>query len=453
MMDIAKKNIASLLCGVVAIVAIVALFWPVGGMYDGLQAHVDKSKQTYSQVESLRNAPRKLPTLILEGDGEQLTLDRFPNQKVVAVGLDKTRALTEQSKKMLDTVSQLNVREPLVPGTLPWARSQPRTEFPEIYLRELGQTELGWKTGLPLLLNATKPPTSDDITDVASDLWEKKFAIQVYDIGGTNNLTRVSDEFQLEIQDLPRREQEKRAREHVIYLDEDSLAVSSDIQLGQPPEDTQIWFAQTVLWIEQDVVKAINDANDGATTVMEAPIKHLVSLRVPFGPEQYVLPVMTSLGGLGGEVASLPLNANGVPEVFAVSPTGRVCNDLYDVVHLELVLRVDFRKIPQILAELERNRLFTVLSTGVASIDGAEERKQLGYVYGNDPVAEITLQCEALFLRSWTVDKDNDYKNALMPKSVRLAIGAQPAEAGEGNQGVPAMPGMPMPGVMPGEEF
>jgi len=64
-------------------------------------------------------------------------------------------------------------------------------------------------------------------------------------------------------------------------------------------------------------------------------------------------------------------------------------------------------------------------------------------VYGNQPVAEISLRCEALFLRSWTVDKDNTppYKNALMPKEIRQAVGAE-----EG----PALPGG-VPGAMPGE--
>ena len=36
------------------------------------------------------------------------------------------------------------------------------------------------------------------------------------------------------------------------------------------------------------------------------------------------------------------------------------------------------------------------------------------------------MRCEALFLRSWTVDKANEFKNALMPDLVMQAVGAKP---------------------------
>jgi hypothetical protein len=108
------------------------------------------------------------------------------------------------------------------------------------------------------------------------------------------------------------------------------------------------------------------------------------------------------------------------------------------VVNFELVLRVDYTKIPQIIADLERNRLFTVLSTSVSSVNAAEERKTNGFVYGDQPVAEVTLICEALFLRSWTVDKDNKFAKALMPEIVRQTLAIEP---GPGLTGQSYMPG------------
>ena len=446
-MAIAKKNLVSILCGVVAIVAIVAWFWPVGAMYEALAADVNASKKKYDDVVTLHKQQRKLPSLVLENE-QQDVLDRFPNDKVITAGQEATKALTEQSKKMLQTVSDLNVRTPLVPGSLPRANSKARSDFPDAYLTHLGQTEAGWKTGLPQLMRATEPPTREDLDVIAQKIWDEKFKIRIISIAGQTNEADVGAEFAAEVMDLPVRERQKRATENLIYLDPDSIPPSPDIQLGVPPTDVQIWFAQTALWVAEDVVAAINEANKGAKSVLDAPVKHLVSFRVPFGPDQYVLPAAAP-GAVSPEGGPPPLtlNANGVPEYFNLSPTGRVSNPIYDVIHFDLVLRVDFRKIPQVLAELERNRLFTVLQTNVAAIDSAQELKAHGYVYGNDPVAEITIQGEALFLRSWTVDKDSTppYKSALMPELVRQTVGAQegPGLGGAGMQFRPGATGPP----------
>src|SRR4051794_2899599 len=137
-MEIVKKNIASILCGVVAIAAVVAWFWPIGGMYSTLKADVDKSKQQYDQVETLRKAPRKLPTLVLEGNAEQAELKSFPNEKVIKAGQEKTAALTAQSKKMLETVTNLNIHHPLVEGSLPSPNPLAVQTFPVEYQKAVG---------------------------------------------------------------------------------------------------------------------------------------------------------------------------------------------------------------------------------------------------------------------------------------------------------------------------
>jgi hypothetical protein len=436
-MEIVKKNIASILCGVVAIAAVVAWFWPIGGMYSTLKANVDKSKQQYDQVEQLRKAPRKLPTLVLEGNPEQAELKSFPNEKVIAAGKAKTAALTAQSKKMLETVTQLNIHRLLVPDSLPNPNSTAAQVFPTAYLEALGLSDKGYETGIPKMLNATSPPTNEELTEIAQDIWENNYKNRILLVAGQDNYQDVSNQFTYEVvANLKEQEQRKRAMNHMIYLDEVSLAANTIIQPGVVPKKNDIWFAQVGLWIEQDVANAIVAANKGAKNILDAPVKHLYSLKLPFGGDMYIR------GGTpGAEGAAVPTDANGAPQLFIASPTGRACNDLYDVVHFDLVLRVDYTKIPQILNELERDRLFTVLTTSVASVDAADEKNKYGYIYGDQPVAELTLTCEALFLRSWTVDKENNFKNALMPQAVRQHVGAEPGP-GLGLGG-----GMPAPGA------
>jgi hypothetical protein len=446
-MEIVKKNIASIVCGVIAIAAIVAWFWPIGGMYQSLRADVLQSKKQYDDVEQLRKAPRKLPTLVLEGNAEQADLKSFPNEKVIAAGKAKTAELTKQSKDMLQTVTQLNIHTPLVPGSLPSPNSPAAQVFPTLYMEALGLSEKGYETGIPKLLNATSPPTNDELTEIAQDLWDNNYKKRILLVAGQDNYQEVSDQFTYDVvANLKEQEQRKRAMNHMIYLDDVSLASSNDIQPGKVPNENQIWFAQVGLWIEQDVAKAIVAANNGAHNILDAPVKHLYALKVPFGGDMYIRAVAP---GGSAEGAMVPTDANGAPQLFAASPTGRACNDLYDVVHFDLVLRVDYTKIPQILNELERDRLFTVLTTSVSSIDAADEKNKYGYIYGDQPVAELTLTCEALFLRSWTVDKENNFKNALMPKAVRQHVGAEPGP-GLGMGGATAAPGA-MPTDMPME--
>lgn len=436
-MEIVKKNLASILCGVVAIAAIVAWFWPIGGMYGTLKAEVDKSAADYKKVADLRTAPRKLPTLVLEGNPEQAQLKSFPNEKVINAGKEKTAALTKQSKDMLQTVTGLNLHRPLVERSLPSPDPLAVQTFPGEYQKMLGLSPEGYAVGIPKLLNATSPPTNEELTEIAQELWDTNYKNRILLVAGQDNYAEVSQQFTWDVvSNLKEQEQRKRAQNHMVYLDEVSLAASTAIQPGKVSNENEIWFAQVGLWIEEDVAKAIVAANKGAKNVLDAPVKHLYSLKMPFGGDMYV----RGAAAPGGEGAALPVDANGAPQLFAASPTGRACNDLYDVVHFDLELRVDYTKIPQILNELERDRLFTVLTVSVSSVDAAEEKNKGGYIYGDQPIAHLSLTCEALFLRSWTVDKENQFKNALMPKAVRQHVGAEPGP-GLGMGGGTAAPG------------
>jgi hypothetical protein len=104
-----------------------------------------------------------------------------------------------------------------------------------------------------------------------------------------------------------------------------------------------------------------------------------------------------------------------LPKNTAVSPTGRVSNALYDVLHFRLTIRVDATRIPDVLQALSRNRYITVLNLKASAVDTAEQAA-LGFFYGqNVPVVELTIDGEVLQLRQWTVP--------LMPLAVKRALG------------------------------
>ena len=63
-MDIVKKNLVSIICGVIALVALVAVFvWPLNGYYDTLHTKATARAAIYAKAEGLMNKTRSLPVL------------------------------------------------------------------------------------------------------------------------------------------------------------------------------------------------------------------------------------------------------------------------------------------------------------------------------------------------------------------------------------------------------
>ena len=65
---------------------------------------------------------------------------------------------------------------------------------------------------------------------------------------------------------------------------------------------------------------------------------------------------------------------------------------------------------------LGQNRLIDVYNIDVSTVDTAE-RAAAGFMYGANPVVQLNLQCEALFMREWTVP--------LMPQTVKQELGIE----------------------------
>ena len=78
-MDIVKKNLLSIVCGVVVLAAVVAYFVLVSGEEQKLQAHLQARKAVYDKLEQVRTQPRKRP-VINPDDPAQEDLKVFPQR-------------------------------------------------------------------------------------------------------------------------------------------------------------------------------------------------------------------------------------------------------------------------------------------------------------------------------------------------------------------------------------
>jgi len=119
------------------------------------------------------------------------------------------------------------------------------------------------------------------------------------------------------------------------------------------------------------------------------------------------------------------------PRDFTRTFTGRVTNGLYDVRYVEVGMVVAAERLPVILNALARRNFITVVDLQVRPADAFAAAAD-GFIYGSEPVIDVTLTLESVWLREWTAP--------LMPLSVRQELkiasptvgspGAVPLEGG-----------------------
>jgi len=408
-MELIKKNIISVIYAFVAILAIVASFFPLGGYIGELQKSLDDSKSKYSTLESLTTKQRNLPILSLD-ETTPLPLGMFPSQDVIDKAGKVVKEVAIQSIKMRDAAVGMNKRTRLVAGSLPNPGARDEIAFRDTYIPlmtfgpngEISKLLAEYRAGIMPPKALIDKEVLERQNEIHQTKTQRDFRGQIINQQEINELiAQVAAE-------VPAERRRKLASESSFYVDATTLDVAPGIAGTARPRPESIWWAQVVLWIQRDVLAAITEANKGSNELSVAPVKRLRKLTVPF---------INTFVAAGGQTAAASDPAAAadvaVPKVVQASPTGRVSNGMYDVVHFRIEADVEVERIPHLLRTLSHNRLMTAFHVEAKAID-ATEAQLSGYFYGDKPVAAVTLQCEALLLRSWTVP--------LMPKLVRQQL-------------------------------
>lgn len=168
-------------------------------------------------------------------------------------------------------------------------------------------------------------------------------------------------------------------------------------------------------WVAEDVLEAIaatnRDEDDPERrSARIAPVKRVVALEI---------------GGLPAATDAVPPTAapadgNEIQPSYDVSLTGRVTNPLYDVRRVRLHVIAETRRLPMLFDALAERNFITVLDADVKPAD-PWAAVAAGYYYGNEPVSDVVLDLETVWLRAWTKD--------FMPTVTRGTLGVwTPAE-------------------------
>lgn len=430
-MELVKKNIVSVICGVVAIIAIAASFFPLGGYVSDLQASLNESKSDYTTLETLRTKPRNLPIVKLEETTPQ-PLGMFPSPDVIKKAAKVVEEVETQSIRMRDAAVGMNKRDVLVPNALPKPASPYDLHFRNRYIDLVkppmrAQTLTGVPPKLLQQYNAGVVPHQSMIEAERlrrqNEIMQTK--VQKDARGVVINQPEITELIANVATEVPRQMRRAVAEKSLFYVEVSpqsggpTLDIYPGIDGAARPAPAAIWWAQVMLWIQRDVLEAVKEINTAKLengqvpkSLIEAPVKRLTRIAIPNGTQQQSM-FITAAGQAAPAADPTAAADAALPKVVQASPTGRVSNGMYDVVHFQIHADVEVDKIAQLLRTISHNRLMTVYHVEAKAVDAMSAQLN-GYYYGTKPVAAVTLYCEALLLRHWTVP--------LMPQPIKAQL-------------------------------
>lgn len=420
----ARKHMLSLICAGVAVAGIVLSYWPTTGWYTDLKDKVSTSAGAADQLNSLLTKQRNMPALSPDGS-DQAPLTVFPTNDVIDAGKKAVGEVRAQSVAMLDRVIKLNVHVPLdaqppfdlqelVDGKVASALANAgagddiaRATFGRAYLAAIDNDQRirNWPPPEIAQLRPDEPIpplmagqrlSDDDLKNAEQDLQTKIYNDSIVkDASGqpTPDSQAYADSlFTEQVKTLPLNLEITGASKFKVYLEPGAIkrpavtanfiSATSSLAIGD------IWTAQLWLWLDEDVATGVAFANAGAHNVMDAPIKQILDVSIKDPPY-----VISGDPGQGNDTTA-------VTPVPDASPSGHVCNGMYDVVQFSVSLDVDASRVAQVLAGLERAQFITVLSAQVNAVDSSEKALQR-FVYGKAPILRLDLVCEELMLHDW----------------------------------------------------
>lgn len=410
MMDIVKKNVVSIICGVIALAALVVGLVMIPGKAEALQKEVDARKAAHDSLAGLLHKERQLP-VVNPDNPTQEKLTQFPSEAVIKKGTEITKAVENESNAMRNAAVEMNRHVLLEPNSLPSPSPTKAFAFRTVYQQVLPLPPQGGaiKSRFAQMLNAGMPPTPEEIKikqeDLAKQIRDKK--LFMLPNGQPGNQAAVEQEIKDRAGKLPEELRVGVANSSRVYINPDTFEIYPKIASAVgAPDAIDMYFAQLSYWLQEDVVKAVAELNSKFPNVIAAPVKHLIQIRVKAGGMPTFI---TAADGQANADPDGPL-----PKATTVSPTGRVSNGLYDVFHLMVEADVEAEKVPDFLRALGTRRFITPLWVDVRGRDTAMSLAQ-GHVYGNKQVLNVRAECEVLYLRKWNAP--------LMPLRVREKLG------------------------------
>jgi hypothetical protein len=384
-MDLLKKHLFFLACIGVVVLALVGLI--PGCLWNSTnQTKMQKKASSYDSIQRLLTGQQvKGKTLVPNPDAIN-EIEKYQ---------DKVRTEFASTKEV---AKEINMREPLLENVFPLPKSR---DLPFIFQREYReafQEMVKELKGAPPLDKAT-------LDELVEKIRMREAARRpIKTLLGEEEQFREEEKLDTPERQLARQNQARLeySRNAGIFLTLDSFDRGQWAFSPDRPSPADMWMGQIAYWIQRDIVDLLKDLNKDSNSVLDAPAKRLVWVKVE---RQYV-----GEGQYEAMAAARTEDQSVVIHDTSVSVTGRLSNPLFDVVHFEFEVVIDSRRINSLLRRLVGKNLYCILRVDYEAVNHIQAMEQ-GFMYGTMPVVKLTVAGEAIFLRQAYAD--------MMPLSIK----------------------------------
>ena len=473
-MKFLKANLILIICTLVVLLSLGALYYPIGAKARRLRNSMIASLGSETMANSLGRTFIRIP-------GEKSYNGPVTPQVIKAKEFVQQK-IAQQANWVQQRVEAANAgfrvsfsgsrAVPLLNGVpmrdllpRPSRDAVVRGEFRSAY-RRLFLGKFRNPRGFLAMLDAGSPPTARLIKRLVRRALKKQASIMP--VGETGNgdagvHTRLTRE-------IISRQVYRVASGIKVYASPRSFQIRSFIHSTTLPTADQIYEAFVDTWVQADVVRAIGALNRSSTNVGESPIKRLIHITVGneapaamgatygnasenglnliddghlfFGASKLAQagsgnaaanaadmarfqppgmpggypgqPGFGGPGGFPGMPPNIPSGGNGAAAVGAIL-TGHVSNARYQVVLMQVSLVAEPWMVNKFINELyHQNNGYIVLNMDIRTVDPIQAITQ-GYVYGKVPAVRADLLFECVMFSRWN--------KRVMPSDYRTALG------------------------------
>ena len=331
-MNFIKSNVIPIVCALVVLLAIVALFYPIGKNEKHLKKKMREALSKVTTAESLSSNTVHIP-------GEPVF-----NGPIVPAVIKAKRSVQEylasQVREIKRLYAVLNARGRVVFATqkeivpllgdhrlgshiLPHIPRNLviRGDFRRAYLGLFavrGKNTYSWLTQL----DAASPPTTKLIDrEVRKRLRAIEASLPESSNTGNNGSNNgvPSRQRRSLIKQITQKLVYDTALHCRIYASPSSFQIRSGLESGQPlPHSKLVYQGVVDSWLQQDVVNAINELNGASTDVAHSPVKRLIHISI--GADAAASAGSSGGRGQSGGAGPLFLTANASSGSTSVSP-------------------------------------------------------------------------------------------------------------------------------------
>jgi hypothetical protein len=470
-MNFIKSNIIPIICAVVVLLAIGAMFYPIGKNEKLLKKKMREALSKVATAQSLASNTVHIP-------GEPVF-----NGPIVPAVIKAKRSVQQHLASQVEQINRLyaalNARGrvvyitqsrviPLLGSLRLGSHILPhiprnlviRGDFRRAYLglfARRGRNSYSWLTQL----DANSPPSPKLISrEVRKRLRAIEASLpESSNSGGRSAVARRQRESL--IKQITQKLVYDTALHCRIYASPSSFQIRKGLESGEPlPHSKLVYQGVVDSWLQQDVVNAINELNGTSTDVATSPVKRLIHIAIgadaaafmgrsgggrmrsgvagalfltrghssssspvspafapPAGMPNYPQPPMPNY---------MPSNMPGTTTSKSAGPetpvTHLTSNKKFQVTMMAVSVDIVPSDVNAFIDALYRQNIgYTVLNVNLRSVDPIDALTH-GYVFGKTPVVRADILLQVIFLSSWN--------RKIMPAHYRRELGLTSAKQG-----------------------